>query len=421
VFSKKTAAVKYQAISMWGFGSQGHGNGAMGGGGMMGRMEQPRVFEDQFHCFSMACADKAHLEGGDKIILPPSVLDSLARMNVEYPMLFKVTSPDGASSHCGVLEFSAPEGSAYLPFWMMQNLFISEGALLTVRNVSLPKATMVKLQPQHVDFLEISNPRAVLEHALRKYSCVTKGDVICIPYNNKNYHFALKEVQPQDAACIIETDVDLDFDAPLGYVEPDYKKNVATNNSGRNSSSSSVDGKPAALSGFENVSRQSRFGGVSKETNGDSTTSSSESDSAAKTAQSSGGSKIVNGEIVKGEDNGENSILDSKLMAEKTGATGVQRNSALPPRAPVVQYWAVAGGGARLDGKSPSPLKDKDGKDVDIREVRAAAAAKRAEEARIAVNAPQEAAVKRKSKVGNKYSKTKASAGIAFEGGGNKM
>ena len=61
---------------------------------------------------------------------------------------------------------------------MMQNLFIEEGAILTVRNVSLPKATFVKLQPQHVDFLEITNPRVVLEHALRTYSCVTKGDVI---------------------------------------------------------------------------------------------------------------------------------------------------------------------------------------------------------------------------------------------------
>jgi hypothetical protein len=29
----------------------------------------------------------------------------------------------------------------------------------------------------------------------------------------------LKEVQPQDAACIIETDCNMDFDAPVGYKE----------------------------------------------------------------------------------------------------------------------------------------------------------------------------------------------------------
>merc|ERR1719506_177988 len=145
-------------------------------------------------------------------------------MMIEYPMLFKLSSSFGQYTHCGVLEFSAPEGSCYVPFWIMQNLLIPEGGLLTVTNVSLPKASFVKLQPQHVDFLEISNPRAVLEHALRNYSCVTKGDVICIPYNDKNYYLELKDVKPQDAACIIETDCNVDFDPPVGYVEPNYKK-----------------------------------------------------------------------------------------------------------------------------------------------------------------------------------------------------
>ena len=112
-------------------------------------------------------------------------------------MLFRLENTDkGTRTHCGVLEFTAEEGTCFIPFWMMQNLLIEEGALLTVVNVSLPKATFVKLQPQHVDFLEITNPRAVLEHALRNFSCVTKGDVIQLPYNDKNYHFELKEVKP---------------------------------------------------------------------------------------------------------------------------------------------------------------------------------------------------------------------------------
>ena len=190
-----------------------------GGGG-----RAPAKFEECYHCYSLACADKAHAEAGDKIILPPSALDTLSRMMIEYPMLFKLTSESGNKTHCGVLEFSAPEGSAYIPFWMMQNLLIAEGSLLTVSNVSLPKASFMKLKPQSVDFLEISNPRAVLEHAFRKFSCMTKGDMICIPYNSKNYHFEVMDCKPQDAACIIEADVNLDFDQPVGYVERDYNK-----------------------------------------------------------------------------------------------------------------------------------------------------------------------------------------------------
>ena len=83
---------------------------------------------------------------------------------------------------------------------------------MTISNVSLPKATAIKLKPASPKFLEISNPRAVLEHALRNYSCVTKDDTICIPYNGENYHLTLLEVKPMDAACIIETDCNVDFE-----------------------------------------------------------------------------------------------------------------------------------------------------------------------------------------------------------------
>ena len=66
------------------------------------------------------------IEEGDKIFLPPSALDKLARMNVEYPMLFEITNNFiDKKTHCGVLEFSAEEGWCYMPFWMMQNLLVS--------------------------------------------------------------------------------------------------------------------------------------------------------------------------------------------------------------------------------------------------------------------------------------------------------
>jgi ubiquitin fusion degradation protein 1 len=41
-------------------------------------------------------------------------------------------------------------------------------------------------------------------------------------YNNKRYYLEVQEVQPQDAACIIECDCNVDFNAPVGYTEPDY-------------------------------------------------------------------------------------------------------------------------------------------------------------------------------------------------------
>lgn len=183
------------------------------------------VFDVQYHCFSVAVSGRAHLEDGDKILLPPSALDTLARMNVAYPMLFELTNGAiGKRTHCGVLEFTAEEGRCYVPFWMMQNLFMEEGALLSVKNVTLPKATYVKFQAQSVDFIKINNPRAVLEVTLRKFTCVTKGDMICLPYAGQKYFLEVTEVKPGEAASIVESDVKVDFDEPRGYQESEYGK-----------------------------------------------------------------------------------------------------------------------------------------------------------------------------------------------------
>jgi len=411
------------------FGS-GYGGG-YGGGGFGGGYGSNRRFEEQYHCYSVAYADKPHLEKGDKILLPPSAFDTLARLQVDYPMLFKLSSSvDNKSTHSGVLEFTAEEGTCYIPFWMMQNLLIEEGAVITVTNASLPKATFVKLQPQSVDFLEISNPRAVLEHALRNFSCVTKGDIIQLPYNNKNYHFELKEVEPQDAACIIETDCNVDFDAPVGYKEPDYGMSSAA--SAANDQSSS----PTTMSTASSATNTDAAGGTGTNTD--------DEDNKPK------GTRIVNGEILRPEDDAQQVGPSATMLAERTGGTGVQKNSAIPQVAPKVGYWAVnAGDGARLDGKSPSSLKDKDGNEVDIRKLRAEAAARRAEtlaasasmgtqkmnassgknllgeEISPDVEAVQRASAtaapisKRKTKVGSKYSRLKKNT--AFDGSSNKL
>jgi ubiquitin fusion degradation protein 1 len=402
------------------------------------------------------------VQKGDKILLPPSAFDTLARLQVDYPMLFRLAvgntsrsmaassssstddnnggadSNDFRTTHCGVLEFTAEEGCCYIPFWMMQNLLIEEGSLITVTNVSLPKATFVKLQPQSVDFLEISNPRAVLEHALRNFSCVTKDDVIQIPYNNKNYHFALKEVEPSPAACIIETDCNVDFDAPVGYVEPErVLPSTTASVAGSNSVRSSACPSPATT-----ATSMTDIGG------GNSMSTDNNED------KKPAGIQIVNGEIVRPdeyENYQQQSLLHpTTMLAEKTGATGVQRNAAIPETAPEIDYWAIAAGdGARLDGKKPAPLKDASGNVIDIRQVRAEAAQRRAAAEEAAKNlpsssgrtllasaattttapaissstppmAPATLTSKRTNRVGSKYSKLKSS-GANFIGNANNL
>jgi len=42
-----------------------------------------------------------------------------ASLQIEYPMMFKVENRRGGRhTHCGVLEFIADEGLAYMPYWV---------------------------------------------------------------------------------------------------------------------------------------------------------------------------------------------------------------------------------------------------------------------------------------------------------------
>ncbi|GAV73364.1 UFD1 domain-containing protein [Cephalotus follicularis] len=191
-------------------------------------------FEQTYRCYPASFIEKPQIESGDKIIMPPSALDRLASLHIDYPMLFELRN--GATervSHCGVLEFIAEEGMIYMPYWMMENLLLQEGDIVRVKNATLPKGTYVKLQPHTKDFLDISNPKAILETTLRNYSCLTTGDSIMVAYNNKKYYIDIIETKPSNAISIIETDCEVDFAPPLDYKEPEKPVSAAPSGKAR--------------------------------------------------------------------------------------------------------------------------------------------------------------------------------------------
>uniref|UniRef100_A0A3P8WZK3 Ubiquitin recognition factor in ER-associated degradation protein 1 n=1 Tax=Cynoglossus semilaevis TaxID=244447 RepID=A0A3P8WZK3_CYNSE len=209
-------------------------------------------FSTQYRCYSVSMLagpnDRSDVEKGGKIIMPPSALDQLSRLNITYPMLFKLTNKNSdRMTHCGVLEFVADEGICYLPHWMMQNLLLEEGGLVQVESVNLMVATYSKFQPQSPDFLDITNPKAVLENALRNFACLTTGDVIAISYNEKIYELRVMETKPDKAVSIIECDMNVDFDAPLGYKEPERRPQYQEEPTAFSGSGNRLDGKTKGI------------------------------------------------------------------------------------------------------------------------------------------------------------------------------
>ena len=109
---------------------------------------------------------------------------------------------------------------------MMEQLGFQEGERVRINGASLPKGKFVKLQPQELTFLELSDPKAVLEKALSFFPCLTVGDVIEISHQHINLRFLIIEAKAHDgsdaaeAINILNTDIEVDFAPPVGYVEP---------------------------------------------------------------------------------------------------------------------------------------------------------------------------------------------------------
>ena len=87
-----------------------------------------------------------------------------------------------------------------------------------VESATLPVATFSKFLPLSKDFLDLTNPKAVLEMRLRHFACLSKGDIVAINYNNKIYELNVLETKPAAAVSIIECDMNVEFEAPPGYV-----------------------------------------------------------------------------------------------------------------------------------------------------------------------------------------------------------
>lgn len=194
---------------------------------------QPRsgTFEEYFRCYPIIMmpdhSRKDDANYGGKIFLPASSLNKLTRLEIRYPMLFSLTNENqDITTHSGVLEFTAEEGRVYIPQWMMSTLKIEPGELIKISSCDLPLGKFVKIEPQSVSFLDITDPKAVLENVLRNFSTLSVNDIIEISYNDTVYAIKVLEVKPEGnhhGICVVETDLETDFAPPVGYVEPDYK------------------------------------------------------------------------------------------------------------------------------------------------------------------------------------------------------
>jgi ubiquitin fusion degradation protein 1 len=194
---------------------------------------------ETLRCFSYACSavetsTQELLKCSNKILLPPSILHKIdEREDVEYPLFFKLIHPICEFGRvCAVHEFTATEGLVNVPYYIMEDLGIEEGSSVNIEYINPPSGCYLKLRPHSVDFINLSNPKAVLEHIMSNdYPVVTKGETIVINYKDmgKRYRIDVVDAKPSEVIKIINTDIQLEFDTPFDYVEPEPTKQPPVN------------------------------------------------------------------------------------------------------------------------------------------------------------------------------------------------
>lgn len=166
-----------------------------------------------------------------KVILPQNCLVDLVYKQIETPYAFKVSANGGISyTHTGVLDFTAEEGEVIIPKWMYEQLSIERNTPVKITHTMLPKGVFIKLLPQDISFLKITNPKRELEISLRKYQVLSYGDNVELFLEGecKSMIFTVVEIQPAgDGISIIDTDLQVDFLPPVGYEEKMEKEKTA--------------------------------------------------------------------------------------------------------------------------------------------------------------------------------------------------
>ena len=201
---------------------------------MQGRIQIDNIFIEIYKAFPCSVMGRDDIDLSNSIILPQTALQKLSSMknfgDSKNPILFRILNIElNIFTHCGVAEFTAEEGTCYIPYNMFEKLCLIEGQTVNIRNIELKAGTFIKLKPHLTEFINNPNPKTILEYNLRNYFCVTEGDTISVKFGKKIYKIDIIQCKPNKAIRTLNCDIVVDFEAPKDYKEP-VRQNITNNN-----------------------------------------------------------------------------------------------------------------------------------------------------------------------------------------------
>ena len=158
------------------------------------------------------------LELSNKILISASVLPDIDMSH--GTVIFKLEK-DGTEIYCGMHEYVDSPGLCFVPHKYLSMLKCNVGDAVTVSQVTdLPKGDYIKIKPFETAFIQLANPKAVLEKFIVKgFPVLTQGEIITIKYLDHDYEIEIVETKPNPIIKTIDCDINLDFDEPYDYEE----------------------------------------------------------------------------------------------------------------------------------------------------------------------------------------------------------
>lgn len=201
-----------------------------------GRVDYDNLFIEVYSAFPASVMGREDIDCSNSIILPPSALKRLSSMknfgDSRNPILFRILNIElNLYTHCGVVEFTAEEDTCYIPSNMFERLCLAEGQKVNLRATPLEPGTFIKLQPHKTEFINLPNPKTILEYNLRNYFCVSEGDTIAVKFGKNIYHIDVLECKPKKFIRTLNCDINVDFAPPKDYKEPSRQKRTTASSS----------------------------------------------------------------------------------------------------------------------------------------------------------------------------------------------
>lgn len=217
----KHVPVKNDIAYPWGvFHDGGHMLGDTLSGSGVGSSEIPEVImtkivSNYFVCmeskrfFKNRTQEMMKFDKSDGIILSKEMGERFMSSNMNLYSI-KITGDKTKIDTFGrVIGFDAPNISAVMPKWMMEQLMLKSGDKIYVTSMNAPKITSMTVS---LNGFKIENPTRILEYEMRDHSISYVGKCIKVKMFEKEIVMTIVKQEPTFVGVIIGSDINIEFE-----------------------------------------------------------------------------------------------------------------------------------------------------------------------------------------------------------------